>query len=255
MNPKGSVGAGRPRHAQQRHLDGGDPRRADLHRRRAGSRARRGHGNFWAIDAAGKSGDITDSAVVWHVGGEEFHRTMSTAAIHDGLLYIADLSGFVYCFDPRPARSTGSTTPSPRSGARRSTPTARSTSATRTATSPCCRPARADGEAAARGQHGRRGLHHAGGQGRRDLRGSRTKLFAIEDGIRSQGRQPKPAAHERRRAAALATPDREARSAGSTHVREMVQWHFDPETGCPFWLEYAAGWTSTPARRSAATTT
>ena len=23
------------------------------------------------------------------------------------------------------------------------------------------------------------------------------------------------------------------------HVREMVQWHFSPETGCPFWLEYA----------------
>jgi len=24
------------------------------------------------------------------------------------------------------------------------------------------------------------------------------------------------------------------------HVREIVQWHFNPETGCPFWLEYAA---------------
>jgi len=23
-------------------------------------------------------------------------------------------------------------------------------------------------------------------------------------------------------------------------VREVVQWHFDPETGCPFWLDYAA---------------
>jgi phenylacetate-coenzyme A ligase PaaK-like adenylate-forming protein len=23
------------------------------------------------------------------------------------------------------------------------------------------------------------------------------------------------------------------------HVREMVQWHFNPETGAPFWLEYA----------------
>jgi len=23
------------------------------------------------------------------------------------------------------------------------------------------------------------------------------------------------------------------------HVREMVQWHFDPDKGCPFWLEYA----------------
>jgi len=58
-------------------------------------------GNLWAIDAAGKSGDITDSAVVWHRGGEEFHRTMSTAAIHEGLMYIADLSGFVYCLDAK----------------------------------------------------------------------------------------------------------------------------------------------------------
>jgi hypothetical protein len=23
------------------------------------------------------------------------------------------------------------------------------------------------------------------------------------------------------------------------HVREIVQWHFNPDTGCPFWLEYA----------------
>jgi len=57
-----------------------------------------GPGNFWVIDGTGK-GDITESAVVWHVGGEEFHRTMSSASIVDGLLYLADLSGFVYCFD------------------------------------------------------------------------------------------------------------------------------------------------------------
>ncbi|MGH1364773.1 MAG: hypothetical protein ACRBF0_14515 [Calditrichia bacterium] len=24
-----------------------------------------------------------------------------------------------------------------------------------------------------------------------------------------------------------------------THVREIVDWHFSPETGCPFWLNYA----------------
>jgi outer membrane protein assembly factor BamB len=57
-----------------------------------------GPGNFWVIDAT-KTGELTDSAVVWHKGGEEFHRTMSTVSIGDGLLYIADLSGFVYCFD------------------------------------------------------------------------------------------------------------------------------------------------------------
>src|SRR5216684_1978474 len=24
------------------------------------------------------------------------------------------------------------------------------------------------------------------------------------------------------------------------HVRDIIQWHFNPETGCPFWLEFAA---------------
>jgi outer membrane protein assembly factor BamB len=55
-------------------------------------------GHLWAIDAT-QSGDVTDTAKVWHVGGERFNRTISTASIHDGLLYVADLSGFVYCFD------------------------------------------------------------------------------------------------------------------------------------------------------------
>lgn len=57
-----------------------------------------GGGNLWAIDAT-KSGDVTETAAVWHRGGEDFHRTISTAAIQDGLLYIADLSGFLYCLD------------------------------------------------------------------------------------------------------------------------------------------------------------
>ena len=60
-----------------------------------------GVGNFWAIQPKDLVGDITEKSVLWHVGGEEFGRTMSTAAIHDGLLYIADLSGFVYCFDAK----------------------------------------------------------------------------------------------------------------------------------------------------------
>jgi outer membrane protein assembly factor BamB len=60
-----------------------------------------GPGHLYAIDPAGKSGDITGSGQVWHLGGEEFHRTMSTVSIHDGLLYIADLSGFVYCLDAK----------------------------------------------------------------------------------------------------------------------------------------------------------
>ncbi len=32
----------------------------------------------------------------------------------------------------------------------------------------------------------------------------------------------------------------EARQRLDAHVREMVGWHFSPETGCPFWLDYAA---------------
>ena len=57
-----------------------------------------GAGHLWCIDAT-KTGDVTESATVWHLGGEDFHRTLSTVAIDDGLLYIADLSGFVYCLD------------------------------------------------------------------------------------------------------------------------------------------------------------
>ncbi|MBI3467411.1 MAG: hypothetical protein HY000_30750 [Planctomycetes bacterium] len=36
----------------------------------------------------------------------------------------------------------------------------------------------------------------------------------------------------------------EARQQLDAHLREIVQWHFDPQTGCPFWLDWAgkAGW-------------
>ena len=57
-----------------------------------------GEGHLWAIDATG-SGDITDTGAVWHWGDGDFNRTMSTVSIDEGLLYIADLSGFVYCLD------------------------------------------------------------------------------------------------------------------------------------------------------------
>ena len=30
-----------------------------------------------------------------------------------------------------------------------------------------------------------------------------------------------------------------SRNALDSWVREIVQWHFNPETGCPFWLDYA----------------
>ncbi len=57
-----------------------------------------GPGHLYSIDAT-KRGDITKSGLVWHVGGNDFRRSMSTVAIADGLLYAADLSGFLYCLD------------------------------------------------------------------------------------------------------------------------------------------------------------
>ena len=59
-----------------------------------------GEGHLWAIDASG-TGDITETGAIWHFGGEHYNRTISTVAIADGLLYTADLSGFVYCLDAK----------------------------------------------------------------------------------------------------------------------------------------------------------
>jgi outer membrane protein assembly factor BamB len=85
-----------------------------------------GVGHFWCIDIT-KKGDVSpelvtddsvfppktkpnpNSALVWHYGGfaEEgkydrnywFGRTMSTCAIHDGLVYIAEQEGILHCLD------------------------------------------------------------------------------------------------------------------------------------------------------------
>lgn len=57
-----------------------------------------GPGHLYAIDGT-QRGDITEHGRIWHVGGDAFHRSMSTVAIADGLLYAADLSGFLYCLD------------------------------------------------------------------------------------------------------------------------------------------------------------
>jgi outer membrane protein assembly factor BamB len=91
-----------------------------------------GVGHFWCIDAsktpANKELDLSpvndnfdpraavnkDSGLVWHFGGPVknprpgkgsrdfvFGRTTSTAAIHDGLLYAAELDGYLHCLDAR----------------------------------------------------------------------------------------------------------------------------------------------------------
>ncbi|HEY2784959.1 MAG TPA: PQQ-binding-like beta-propeller repeat protein [Fimbriiglobus sp.] len=93
-----------------------------------------GISHFWCIDPAGKTGDVSpelvdkvipqpegkpkvtgkpnpNSAVVWHYGGAEtrpfmprdfvFGRTISTACIVDGIVYVAELQGIIHCLDAK----------------------------------------------------------------------------------------------------------------------------------------------------------
>jgi outer membrane protein assembly factor BamB len=55
-----------------------------------------GVGHAYAIDAT-KRGDITQSGRLWHF--DKIRRSISTAAIKDGLIYLADFSGFFHCLD------------------------------------------------------------------------------------------------------------------------------------------------------------
>jgi outer membrane protein assembly factor BamB len=57
-----------------------------------------GVGHFYAIDAT-KRGDITESGRAWHY--DKIRRSISTAAIADGLVYISDFSGFLHCLDAK----------------------------------------------------------------------------------------------------------------------------------------------------------
>ncbi len=43
--------------------------------------------------------DARKGAEVWRVEGKEFGRTICTAAVHEGLVYMAELTGYVNCFD------------------------------------------------------------------------------------------------------------------------------------------------------------
>jgi hypothetical protein len=38
----------------------------------------------------------------------------------------------------------------------------------------------------------------------------------------------------------LSVRAQEAKTQLDAHVREIIEWHFNPETGCPFWLEFAS---------------
>ena len=102
-----------------------------LHRRRPGARDDgNGVGHLWCIDITktpkNKDKDLSpvndnfdpkaavnkDSGLVWHHGGPVlpkpkdgreyvFGRTMSTVAVHDGLVYAAELAGYLQCLDAK----------------------------------------------------------------------------------------------------------------------------------------------------------
>jgi outer membrane protein assembly factor BamB len=57
-----------------------------------------GVGHLYAIDAT-KRGDITQTGRLWHF--DKIRRSISTAAVADGLLYIADFSGYFHCLDAK----------------------------------------------------------------------------------------------------------------------------------------------------------
>jgi outer membrane protein assembly factor BamB len=55
-----------------------------------------GTGHFYAIDPT-KRGDITESGRIFHF--DKIRRSVSTAAIFEDLIYVADFSGFFHCLD------------------------------------------------------------------------------------------------------------------------------------------------------------
>lgn len=55
-----------------------------------------GPGHMYCIDPA-KRGDITESGLIWHT--DKVRRSISTAAVADGLVYVSDFSGFLHCLD------------------------------------------------------------------------------------------------------------------------------------------------------------
>jgi len=57
-----------------------------------------GIGHLYAIDAT-KRGDITKTGRLWHY--EKIRRTISTAAVKDGIIYYPDFSGFFHALDAK----------------------------------------------------------------------------------------------------------------------------------------------------------
>jgi len=57
-----------------------------------------GVGHLYCIDGT-KRGDITETGLVWHYS--DIRRSISTAVVQDGLVYIPDYSGFFHCLDAK----------------------------------------------------------------------------------------------------------------------------------------------------------
>jgi outer membrane protein assembly factor BamB len=57
-----------------------------------------GVGHAYCIDPAGR-GDITEPGRVWHY--DKISRSISTAAVSDGLVFISDFKGFLHCLDAK----------------------------------------------------------------------------------------------------------------------------------------------------------
>jgi outer membrane protein assembly factor BamB len=61
-----------------------------------------GVGHMYAIDPT-KRGDITQSGRVWHY--DKIRRSISSAAIKDGIVYYPDFSGFVHAVDAKTGKA------------------------------------------------------------------------------------------------------------------------------------------------------
>lgn len=57
-----------------------------------------GPGNLLAIDATG-SGDVTATHIRWQLSGKAFGRSISTCAVSEGIVYAAEVDGFLHAID------------------------------------------------------------------------------------------------------------------------------------------------------------
>ena len=90
-----------------------------------------GVGHLYAIDGT-KRGDITQTGQLWHY--DKIRRSISTAAIQDGILYYPDFSGFLHALDAKTGQELWNHDMLAAIWSSASWSTARSSSATKTAT-------------------------------------------------------------------------------------------------------------------------